>query len=322
MKKKKILIVGGDPNSINSEIILKCWKKISKSLRKRIYIISSYSLIKQQLKKLNYSDQIIKISDISANSKLDKLKIIDIDLNFKNPFNVPKKVSSKFILKSLDLAHNILINNKAQAMINCAIDKDLLNLKHSGVTEYLAMKCKIMDKSEVMLIFNKKLSVCPITTHIDLKQVPPSLKISLLIKKIKKIDGWYRSTLKKRPKIGVLGLNPHNAELRKYSEEEKIIKPAIKELNRFKLDISGPFPSDTIFIEKYKNYDVIVGMYHDQVLTPFKSIFKYDAINITLGLKYLRVSPDHGTAKNLLGKKKANSTSLLNCINFINLHGK
>ena len=116
--------------------------------------------------------------------------------------------------------------------------------------------------------------------------------------------------------------NINNAELRKYSEEEKIIKPAIKELNRFKLDISGPFPSDTVFMEKYKNYDVIVGMYHDQVLAPFKSIFKYEAINITLGLKYLRVSPDHGTAKNLLGKKKANSTSLLNCINFINLHGK
>ena len=171
-----------------------------------------------------------------------------------------------------------------------------------------------------MLIFNKKLSVCPITTHIDLKQVPPSLKISLLIKKIKKIDGWYRSTLKKRPKIGVLGLNPHNAELRKYSEEEKIIKPAIKELNRFKLDISGPFPSDTVFMEKYKNYDVIVGI--TTIKFTFKALFKYDAINITLGLKYLRVSPDHGTAKNLIGKKKASSTSLLKSINFVNLYGK
>ena len=94
-----------------------------------------------------------------------------------------KIASSKFVLKSLDLAHDILINNEAQAMINCAIDKKLLRIKNLGVTEYLAMKCKINDKSEVMLIFNKNLSVCPITTHIDLKQVPSSLKIDILIKK-------------------------------------------------------------------------------------------------------------------------------------------
>ena len=91
MKKKKILIVGGDPNSINSEIIVKCWKKINKSLRKRIYIISSYKLLNQQLKKLNYSNQIIKINNINTNFKSDKLKIIDIDLNFKNPFFLPIK---------------------------------------------------------------------------------------------------------------------------------------------------------------------------------------------------------------------------------------
>ena len=322
MKKKKILIVGGDPNSINSEIIIKCWGKLSKSLRKRIYIISSYKLINQQLKKLNYSNQIIKVNDINTNFRSDKLKIIDINLNFKNPFKVSKIASSKFVLKSLNLAHDILLNNQAQAMINCAIDKKLLKIEKSGVTEYLAMKCKINDKSEVMLIFNKNLSVCPVTTHIDLKQVPSSLKIDILIKKIKKIDSWYKSTFKIRPEIGVLGLNPHNAERRKFSEEEKIIKPAIKKLKRLKLNISGPFPSDTIFMQEYKKYDVIVGMYHDQVLTPFKTLFKYDAINITLGLKYLRVSPDHGTAKNLIGKKKANSTSLLKCINFVNLHGK
>ena len=117
-------------------------------------------------------------------------------------------------------------------------------------------------------------------------------------------------------------MNPHNAEHRKFSEEEQIIIPSIKKLNRLKLNISGPFPSDTIFMQEYKKYDVIVGMYHDQVLAPFKTLFKYDAINVTLGLKYLRASPDHGVAENLIGKKRANATSLLKCINFIKLHGK
>ena len=83
-----------------------------------------------------------------------------------------------------------------------------------------------------------------------------------------------------------------------------------------------PLVSDTIFINDYKKFDVIVGMFHDQVLSPFKALFKFNAINITLGLKYLRVSPDHGVAKNLIGKNIADATSLLQCINFINKFGK
>ena len=322
MKKKKIIIVGGDPNSINSEIIFKCWKKLNQSLRERIYLISNYNLIKQQLQKLNYPSKILRVNNINENLKSDKLKIIDVNVNFKNPFKVSKISSSKFVLRSLDLAHNILINNEAQAMVNCAIDKKLLKIKGLGVTEYLASKCKIKDKSEVMLIFNKKISVCPITTHIDLKQVSSNLKINVLFKKIININNWYKNTFKKLPKIAILGLNPHNAEQRKISEEEKVIKPAVKKLCKLRLNISGPYPADTIFVKEYKKFDVIVGMYHDQVLTPFKALFKYDAINITLGLKYLRVSPDHGTAKDLIGKKKASPTSLLKSINFVNLHRK
>ena len=115
-----------------------------------------------------------------------------------------------------------------------------------------------------------------------------------------------------------MGLNPHNAELRVNSEERKIIAPAILKLKKLGFFVNGPMVADTIFINQYKKYDVIVGMFHDQVLTPFKTIYKFNAINITLGLKYLRVSPDHGVAKDLIKKNKANPTSLLNCIDFIN----
>ena len=114
----------------------------------------------------------------------------------------------------------------------------------------------------------------------------------------------------------MLGLNPHNAELEKNSKECKIIIPAIKKLQKKGLKIFGPLVSDTVFINDYKKYDVIVGMYHDQVLAPFKTIFKFDAINITLGLKYIRLSPDHGVAKNIIKKKIADHTSLSKCINF------
>ena len=115
-----------------------------------------------------------------------------------------------------------------------------------------------------------------------------------------------------------MGLNPHNAELKKNSEEYKIIIPAIKKAFKKGYKVTGPLVADTVFIKEYKNYDLLVGMYHDQVLSPFKALFNFDAINVTLGLKYLRVSPDHGTAANLIGKKKANPTSLINCVNFLN----
>ena len=127
---------------------------------------------------------------------------------------------------------------------------------------------------------------------------------------------------KKKPKIAVLGMNPHNAEFRENSEEKKIIIPAIKQLKKLKFNLDGPLVADTIFINDYKKYNVIVGMYHDQVLAPFKSIFKFNAINITLGLKYLRLSPDHGTATNIIGKNKADITSFLKCINFIKKFSK
>ena len=123
--------------------------------------------------------------------------------------------------------------------------------------------------------------------------------------------------MNRKPKIGVLGLNPHNAEFRENSEEKRVILPSILKLKKRGIKVDGPLVSDTVFINEYKNYDIIVGMYHDQVLSPFKTIYKFDAINITIGLKYLRVSPDHGIAKNLVGKNKANVISFLKSIEFI-----
>ena len=135
--------------------------------------------------------------------------------------------------------------------------------------------------------------------------------------KVKTANTWYKKTYRKSPKIAMLGLNPHNAELRPESEEIKIILPTILKLRKNGVKIFGPIVADTIFIKNYKKYDLIFGMYHDQVLAPFKTISKFEAINITLGLKYLRVSPDHGTAKNLIKKNKADPTSLIECFKFI-----
>ena len=169
-----------------------------------------------------------------------------------------------------------------------------------------------------MMIYNKKLSVVPLTTHIKIKNISKEINVSLIVKKINTLNLFYKKIFKKKPRIGILGLNPHNSELSKNSEECLKIIPAITILKKKSYDIDGPLVADTIFMNNYKKYDVIVGMYHDQVLAPFKTLFHFNAINITLGLKYLRVSPDHGPATDIVKKDKANYLSLLECVKFIN----
>ena len=314
----KIIIFSGDPSSINSEIIFKSWKKLKKNLKKRIYFLSNFNLLKAQFKKLKYNIRLRKVKNYKEFFNNTDLKIIDVDIKFKNPFKINKKNSSKFVIKCLNLSHNLALQKDVSGIINCTIDKNLLNKNNIGVTEYLAEKCKLKKNTEVMVIGNNKLKVSPLTTHINIKNVPKKINKKLIIGKVKIINYWFINNFKKKPRIGLLGLNPHNGEFKKDSEEKRIIEPAIKHLKKLNIKINGPLSADTVFINNYKNYEVIVGMYHDQILGPFKSIFKYDAINITLGLKYIRVSPDHGTAKNLIGKNKANIKSFLECINVLN----
>ena len=315
---KKIIVFTGDPNSINSEIICKCWKKLNYNVRKKTYFISNINLLKSQFKKLKYNLTIAKVRSLKDKTNSNEIKVFDVKLNFKNPFKVKKNDASEFIKNSLNLMHKLGLDNNISGVINLPINKIHLNKKNIGVTEFLASKCKVKKNSEAMLIKSDNFSVSPISTHIDLKKVSKKINKDLIVKKTTTINKYLKILLKRKPKIGLLGLNPHNAELRKNSEERTIIIPSIKRLKKKGFNIKGPLIADTVFINDYKNFDVIIGMYHDQVLTPFKTLYKFDAVNITLGLKYVRVSPDHGTATNIIGKNKANITSTIKCFNLIN----
>ena len=170
-----------------------------------------------------------------------------------------------------------------------------------------------------MLIYNKLLSVCPITTHIPLKNVSKRISSNKILKKITTINKFYKTNLKKIPKFAVTGLNPHCESIFKNNEENKIIKPAIKQAQKKNLRVKGPFPADTIFTKNnIKKFDVVIGMYHDQVIAPFKTLYNFNAINITLGLPFIRISPDHGTNNQMLGQNKSDPTSLQEALNFVN----
>jgi len=310
-----IAIIAGDPNSINSEIIAKAWKK--KKL-KNLFIIGNYAILKKQIHKLGIKIQVVKIEKLEDFKMQEKLFILDVPLKFKSIFSVNSSEVKTYIFKSFDVAHNLAVNKKITGFINAPIDKKNLNNKYLGITEYLSKKNKCKNK-EVMLIHNKNLSVVPLTTHIEIKNVTNKITFNLIKTKIITLNNFYFKLFKKKPKIAILGLNPHNSENKTHSIENKVIKPSIFKLKKLKININGPFPADSAFSKKnIISYDVIVGMYHDQVLAPFKAIYGYDAINLTLGLKYLRLSPDHGTAKDIIGLNKANPQSLISAINFFN----
>jgi 4-hydroxy-L-threonine phosphate dehydrogenase PdxA len=313
--KKIIPIVLGEPKSINTEIIYKSLKIINNQTKKNILLIGSYDLLKAQLKILKKNIKLNKLKDIENLTEKNGINILDVSVSFKNAFKINNKETKKYVIKCLTLAHKLSNQKKIKGFINCSIDKNIFN-KKIGVTEFLADLNNVLG-SEVMIIYSKTFSVVPITTHIDLKDVSKQINKKNLFKKIKNLNIFYKKIFKKKPLITVLGLNPHNNEMRTNSEEKKIILPTIKELKKNKINIEGPFSADEVFLKNiYKPNQVVVGMYHDQVLAPFKSINKFNAINITLGLKYLRVSPDHGTGHNILFKNIANPESLLNSINF------
>ena len=318
---KCIAILAGEPNSVSSEIIFKTWKQKSQYTNTHIFIIGSIDLLNLQKKKLKYK---IKIKKIGKDFNINDLKSSDLpvyDIKYYQKINI-KKISiksNKYIFKCFNAAITLVKEKKILGFINCPVSKEtLFKKKYQGVTEFLSSKAG-KKSNEVMLIYNKKLAVSPITTHIPISQVPKKININTIIRKIKIINNFYIKVLKKKPNFAVLGLNPHNFNFFKSSEEKRIIKKAIKYLKKEKIRITGPVAPDSSFMifKKYK-FDVIIGMYHDQVLTPYKALYNYDAINITLGLPYIRISPDHGVAENIIGKKIANPKSLVESIKFFN----
>jgi 4-hydroxythreonine-4-phosphate dehydrogenase len=318
---KTIAIIAGEPNSISSEIIFKSWIERKNFTHKPFIVIGSVKLLNLQKKKLNFKINIKEVDNKLSlkNVKKNEMPVYNVDYNQKKPFEAITIKTNKYILNCFTVALEFLKNKKILGLINCPISKEtLFKEKHQGITEFLSKKSGRKGQ-EVMLLFNKKLSVSPLTTHIPIKYVYKKILKIKIIDKVKIINKFYLKNFKKKPKIALLGLNPHNFYSKKEFKEKKAILSIIKKIKHLNINIIGPIPADTSFmLYKNKKIDVILGMYHDQVLTPFKTLFKYDAINITLGLPFIRLSPDHGVAKDIVGKKVADPSSLIQSIKFFN----
>ncbi len=318
MNYSPILIVAGEPNSVFLEIFFKSLKKIKP--KSPLILIGSLKIIKMQMKMFKFKKN-IKILNIKnfLNSELNnnQINLIDVNYNSKKTFEKISSKTNNYIDNCFKIAFEIIKKYKLKKFINGPINKKtFLNKNYYGITEYLSKKFKISQYA--MLIYNEKLAVCPLTTHVPLKMVPKKINKKLIIEKIKLINNFYKLKFNKKPKFAILGLNPHCESTDNFNEDDKIIKPAVKTLKKNKFLINGPVSADTIFLsQNRKKYDVIIGMYHDQVLTPMKTLFEYDAINITLGLPFVRISPDHGPNEKMIGKNISNPLSLIKSINFL-----
>jgi len=323
MSNKPIIIVAGEPNSIFVEIFIKSIQQ--KKFKTPFILVMSLNVLRLQMKFLNYKYPInIIIEKNILNTKLSNRKINIIDVNFESEvaFQKISGRSRNYIDECFSLALKLIKKGVSNKLINGPVSKKFfLGKKYQGVTEYLAKKTN--TKNFAMLIYNKNLAVSPLTTHLPIKLVAKTITKKLIVNKITLLNNFYENFLNKKPMVAITGINPHCESISNFNEDIKIVEPATNCLKK-NININGPFAADTIFIKKNRiKYDLIVGMYHDQVLAPLKTLYEYDAINITVGLPFQRVSPDHGPNEDMLGKNLSNNHSLIACIKFLeNLNDK
>ena len=316
-KKLPIAISMGEPGGINIEIIFKCIKKKLPVF----FLIADPDWVAKSIKALNSSTKINIIENIDNCSK-GYLNILPTKNKVKFGFKKSYNQNVPAIIESLNLSIKLAKQKKVAGIVTLPVMKKTLiinGFNYPGHTEYLG---KVSNKRPLMIMLNKKLKVATLTTHIPITQVPKKITKSNLEKTIK----VYIESLKldfglTDPKVAVSSLNPHNGEEGKIGNEEiKVIKPTIDKFKKQGNKINGPKSADTMFHkEALKNSDANLCMFHDQALIPIKSSDFYGSINFTAGLPFIRTSPDHGTAFDIAGENKANSSSLTNAIRYVNL---
>ena len=308
---KKIVVTLGEPAGIGPDLgVLLSQKKLSKN----IIFIADPLLIYQSADRLNKKIDINVMHNSSSKTYSNKnlINLLPVKLNVKNKPGMMNYKNSEYVINSIRLAANLCLEKEASAMVTGPISKSILNkagYKISGHTEFLADICK---KKSLMLLMNKKIKVALHTTHLPIQSVTKEITKT----KLKKTISLLNEEMKKKfaiskPKILVTGLNPHAGEDGLLGlQDSKIIAPVIKDFKKKNVCVDGPVAADTAFLRKnIAKYDVILTMYHDQGLPVIKFDNFKTTVNVTLGLPIVRVSVDHGTALDLVGTGKIDTSS-------------
>ena len=301
-----IAVTPGEPAGIGPDLAV---ISVQKKLAKNLIFFADPDLIRSRAKLLNID---LKIVESDSDVKIGEINIYPIKSN--NSFR-PGELnvsSAEYVLNSIDTAIDFNLEQKAEALITGPIHKGIINqagIPFTGHTEYLEKKTS--SGKTVMMLATDSLRVALATTHLPLSKVPENINHESLRQTITVIHNFLVNLGIKNPKILVCGLNPHAGEGGYLGHEEtQIINPVIKHMNKEGFDLLGSVSADTAFTpESLKGVDVVLSMFHDQGLPVLKTLGFKRAINITLGLPFIRTSVDHGTAINLAGTNQVNSGS-------------
>ena len=313
--KPCIAITSGEPAGIGPDIIAQI---ASSNFNARLVIIGDRDLIEQRAIQIGFTHQYLDYQPVRQDSDPDILEVIHIPLAASCESGKLDKLNADYVLKTLERACKGCLSDEFSAMVTAPVQKDIINqagIPFSGHTEYLAEICR--TNKPVMLLASGDLRVALATIHMPLRQVPDAINAELIIEITEIVDHDLRSRFGlNNPHIKVCGLNPHAGENGYLGHEEiESIIPAIEALQSRGINVSGPYPADTVFTPAaLSDADVVLAMYHDQGLPVLKHAGFHNAINTTLGLPIIRSSVDHGTALDLAGSNKANPGSLIAAI--------
>ncbi len=324
--KSVVALTSGDPASISPIITLKAWLELKLSTY-CFFLIADIDHLANIIKKFNLDIPLEEInypSECTRELFSKKLPVLHIKNKNLPVLGLEDKKNSEFILNTINKAVDLANNKLIHGIVTNPINKSLINSygikDFYGHTDYIFHLSKLKTNNfPIMLLSSIKenVHVVPLTTHIPLADVPNQITKDKIISHTLSLQEYFINHYNiTKPTIHILGLNPHAGESGILGKEEiNIITPAIKTLQNMNVNVTGPESADTIFNTKNR---IILGMYHDQVLAPFKALYFNSGVNTTLNLGFIRTSPDHGTAFDLLKNsnniKKIASSSLVSAI--------
>ncbi len=319
--KPPLAMTMGDPAGIGPELALAAWRERTSSAP--FFVFAAPGLLAAAAKRAGLATPVIETDPAGAAAAFSKgLPVVPLKSSVEDAPGRPAAANAEATIESIARAVEAVHDGAARAVVTNPIAKSVLydaGFRFPGHTEYLGELAKAWGGPAfpVMMICSEALKVVPVTIHIPLAEAAQALSADLILKTARVVDRDLRLRFGlKRPRLAVAGLNPHAGEGGAMGREEiTIIAPAIEMLRAEGIDAVGPLPADTMFHPKARaRYDVALTMYHDQGLIPAKTLAFDEGVNITLGLPFVRTSPDHGTAFDIAGKGVANPASLIAAI--------
>jgi 4-hydroxythreonine-4-phosphate dehydrogenase len=318
---RPIALTSGEPAGIAPEITALAWKYLHLDHKCAFFLIGDADYFARRAVAAGVQIEISKISkpEEAVNNFNNSLPVLHRPLANQPKAGIIDNLAARSVIAAIDEAVELVLTGHASALVTNPIQKEALysaGFKHQGHTDYLAALALKHGHAtqEVMMLVAGDLRAVPITVHIALKDVPAALTKEMIIAQARVVARDLKTFFKiEKPRLAFTGLNPHAGENGAMGlEEQGIIIPALNVLRSEGLNVIGPLPADTAFHAEARGaYDAILCMYHDQALIPAKTLDFYGGVNVSLGLPFIRTSPDHGTALGIAGTGKANPQSLI-----------